>query len=149
MIEQTYYDNYDDNATDIEIKIAPLTRTDVQDYYSDQSFRDEFPIPHLTGSLLTRQYSTWDEYIKDKERSEIPTHVPISWNPIDADVNSIPSAIMMRELVEEWPMSGSVVFVHYECYIFFKTHNRWFCDKCDQTPGRERRFHCAVCPGIF
>lgn len=109
MIEQTYHDNYDDSATDIEIKLAPITRTDVTDYYSDWSFRDEFPIPELTGSLLSRQYNTWDEYLQDEEPSEIPVSTPITWNPIDAELNSMPSAIKMRELVEEWPISGSVM----------------------------------------
>jgi hypothetical protein len=109
MVEQTYYDNYDDNATDIEIKIAPITRTDIQDYYSDGSFQDEFPMPELTGCLLSRQYNTWDEYIKDKDPSEVPASVPITWNPIDAELNSTHGAILMRELVEEWPMSGSVI----------------------------------------
>jgi hypothetical protein len=62
-------------------------KEDYDNFYAEMSFIDEFPLPDLTGSLLSKKYSTWDEYKKDKDPSTLPQKQPLTWHPIDDPMN--------------------------------------------------------------
>ncbi|KAF5321499.1 hypothetical protein D9619_000349 [Psilocybe cf. subviscida] len=70
-----------------DVDLVPLLQEDYDNLYTDLSFIVEFPLPELTGSLLQRKYSTWEEYTKDKDPLTLPRKQPLTWHPIDDEMN--------------------------------------------------------------
>lgn len=70
-----------------EIKLAPVLQQDYDEFYTDQAFLEEFPLPEFTGSLLALKYCSWEDYKKGKDPADIPLEQPVTWNPIDDELN--------------------------------------------------------------
>lgn len=74
-----------------EIKLVPVLKEDYDNFYADQSFLEDFPLPQFTGSLLQLKYNSWEEYKQGKDPVDIPLEQPSTWNPIDDKLNTFPN----------------------------------------------------------
>ncbi|KAF5320976.1 hypothetical protein D9619_000354 [Psilocybe cf. subviscida] len=88
LLQKTYAPGLSLTKEGDDVKLVLLVKGDYDDFYADMDFIEEFPLPELTGSLLQRRYSTWDEYKKDKDPSMLPEKQPLTWHPIDDDINT-------------------------------------------------------------
>jgi hypothetical protein len=98
-----------------DVNLVPLVKEDYDDFYADLSFIDEFPLPELTGSLLQKKYSTWDEYKKCKDPSTLPERCPPTWNPIDDEMNLNTARDMYTNLYVDLPRTGYVRLIFICC----------------------------------
>lgn len=69
-----------------EVQLVPVLKQDY-DFYVDQAFLEEFPLPQFTGFLLPLKYCSWEYYEEGKDPADVPHEQPMTWNPIDDEVN--------------------------------------------------------------
>lgn len=103
LLQRTHAHDLTQIGDQFDVELAPLEREDYDNFYADESFIDDFPLPELTGSMLQRKYSTWKEYTQDKDPSTLPEGQPLTWHPIDDKMNA-----KYRNTWINLPISGSV-----------------------------------------
>lgn len=97
-----------------ETKLAPILQQDYDDFYADQAFLDEFPLPQFTGTFLSLKYCSWEEYKKGRDPADIPLEQPVTWNPIDDQVNKKDLLRVYRDI----PQSEYALFNFYLLYMY-------------------------------
>jgi hypothetical protein len=136
----------DDELTlGLETMLVPVLQEDYDNFYADQSFLEDFPLPRFTGSLLQPKYDSWEEYKQGKDPVDIPLEQPFTWNPIDDMLNTFTNAFTQT------PLSGYVTSSLFcsKAVLIFRAILRWGCDKCEKVQGPERSLRCLECPGLF
>ena len=89
LLQKTHAPGLSFTGERFDVNLAPLVQDDYDNFYADLSFIDDFPLPELTGSLLQKRYSTWDEYKKDKDPLTLPKEKPLTWHPVDDKMNTV------------------------------------------------------------
>lgn len=87
--------------SDADMFVA-YSREELAESLLDASILDDFPIPWGSDVPPFLQCTTWEEFSKTLDESEIPALIPRTWDPLDA---TLFQRSIDRSVYSEFPMN--------------------------------------------